>query len=286
MVSCTLLRINQARTASVQPLMYPLQGKKKRKNNMAEILMVNDKNYWKHPVKPRNYSDWVDMYEGNGRMIGLWELVQWNDKTGKVAKRIWNKNVITDQGAQNILQRAVNSLAATLPALFNNILMTNNSGSTTLTGAGFTAGQTGITALPCAALPAAIPSGTYLILDYGTGNAQGGYNASGVLPVGVNAIITNGATAQGATSITVLSFTSANAHSAGAAIVPVPMYTDNPANSAAITSNATTPLTSFSGNLAVGAFVFTPTTGQWNRQDVVTFQFTNAGGVPTGNYTD
>lgn len=253
---------------------------------MPELHIVNYKDYHRSSIKPRGFKEFCEMYDTQGKITGLWETTQWDPKTGEVRQRIWNTNVLTDQGAVNILTAAIAS--AVPAAVFNNILITNNDGSTTLTGAGFTAGQTGITSLPCAATPAAIPSGTYLQLDYGTGSVQGGYNASGVLPTGTAAIITSGITAQGATSITVLSFTSAAVHSAGAAIVPVPNYSDNPAN-AGLTSNATTPLSKYSGNLAGGAFTYLATPGGAGGRSCqviwVAKNATNGGSVPNGGYS-
>ncbi len=241
---------------------------------MAEIHLINDPNYWKSPLKPRGYKEWVDMYEGNGQIVGLWELVQWNPRTGEVVQRVFNKNVVTDQGAVNILQRAINSSGATLPALFNNLAITNNSGSSTLTTA-LTNGQTGVTSLAVAALPAAIPSGTTIQLGYGTGQTQN--------------VVTSASAAQGATSITVTSFTSNAAYAIGTNVVPLPGVADNPANSAAITANATTGLIQFSGNLATGAFTFNATTGAGNRNVVVSYTFANSvngGTTPNGVYTD
>lgn len=240
---------------------------------MSELLIVNYPLYHKTPVKPRNFEQFCDMYETGGRITGLWELVQWDPKTGTPKVRLWTKNVVTDQGAVNILQRAINSSGATLPNLFNNLLITNNSGSTTLTTA-LTNGQTGVTSLAVAAIPAAIPSGTTLQLGYGTGQTQN--------------VTSSGSTAQGATSITVTSFTSNAAYAIGTAVVPVPQVTDNPTNTN-LTANATTPLSQYSGNLATGAFTFNATTGAGNRNVVVTFTFansTNGGSTSNGSYTD
>src|SRR5579883_1891986 len=126
-------------------------------------LIVNYVPYHKTPVKPQNFADFCEMYETHGKITGLWCLKQWNPRTGEIIKELWNPNVVTDNGAINILERAINSSSATLPALFNNLLITNNSGSTTLT-ASLAANQTNVTSLSVAALPAAIPSGTTLTL--------------------------------------------------------------------------------------------------------------------------
>lgn len=241
---------------------------------MNEVHIVNYAPYHAASVKPRNFEAFCEMYETGGKITGLWELKQWNPKTGEVIKRIWNKNVVTDQGANNILQRAINSSGATLPNLFNNLLITNNSGSTTLTTA-LAANATGVVSLAVAALPAAIPSGSVLQLGYGTGNTQN--------------VTTSALAAQGATSISVTSFTvNSTGFTVGNAVVPVPQVTDNPTNTN-LTSNATTPLSQYSGNLATGAFTFTPNTGAGNRLVQVTYTFADAanGGTTTiGNYTD
>lgn len=241
---------------------------------MSEILLINDPNYFSYPVKPRGYEEWVAMYEHNGQIHGLWELVQFNPRTGEIYKRILNKNVITDNGAIQLLERGCNSSSATLPNLFNNLLITNNSGSTTLTSA-LTANATGITSISVAAIPAAIPSGTTLQLGFGTGNTQN--------------VTTSANASQGATSITVTSFTvNATGFSIGANVVPVPQTSDNPTNTN-LTANASSPLTSYSGNLATGAFTFTQGVGAGNRTDLVQFTFnnsTNGGSTSNGVYTD
>lgn len=251
---------------------------------MSDII-VNYAPYHKSAVKPRGFTEFCDMVETHGKLTGIWEFAESDARTGRIKRRQWNKNVITDQGASNILQRAINSSSATLPALCNNIYITNNSGCTTLNSA-LTNGQSGIVSLTVLPLPAAIPSGTNLELGYGAGTNMGGYNASGVLPTGTAAIVTSAGAAQGAVSISVSSFTTNAAYAIGSALVPLPTYADNPANQAATTANATTPVSSFSGNLATGAFTYTPTSGQGNRQLVVTFTFTNGGGTPVGTYTD
>lgn len=237
---------------------------------MSRLLIVNDPLYHKTPVKPQNFLEWADMFDTQGKITGLWSLKQVDVITNRVIKEIWNKNTITDQGAINILERAINSSAATLPNLFNNLLITNNSGSSTLTTA-LTSGQTGVTSLAVAALPAAIPSGTSLQIGFGSGQTQ--------------TVITSASAAQGATSITVTSFTSNAAYAIGTAVVPLPSVTDNPTNTT-LTANASSPLASYSGNLATGAFTFNATTGAGNRNVVVTFTFTTAGGTSVGNYTD
>ncbi len=240
---------------------------------MSEILIVNDPNFWKSPVKPRGFAQWAEMYEGNGKLTGLWEIIQFNPKTREIVQRVWNKNAITDQGANYMLQRTLNSSAATLPNLFNNVLITNNSGSTTLTTA-LTNGVSSGTSLAVAALPAAIPSGSTIQVGFGTNQTQ--------------VFITTALALQGATSISVTAQNANATYPIGSAVVPLPNVTDNP-NNAGLTGNATTPLSQYSGNLPTGAFTYTPTSGQGNRTALVSYTFANAsngGSTPNGSYTD
>lgn len=251
-------------------LFYAQKKQESEQTDMLEIINIPD--YHKSSVKPRGFAEICDMVETQGRITGIWQFEQWNPKTGEVVKRLINKNVVTDQGAVNVFQCAITN--AVPASVFNNILITNNSGSTTLTTA-LTANATGITTLAVAAIPAAIPSGTTLQLGYGTGNTQ--------------SVVTNGATTQGATSITVNSFTvNATGFTVGSNVVPVPQVSDNP-NNAGLTSNATTPISQYSGNLAAGAFTYNATTGAGNRNVVVTFTFKNSvngGTTPNGSYSD
>ncbi len=246
---------------------------------MAEILIVNHPAYYRQrSQRPRRFEQFVDLVkasrEHRGKTKGIWELVQFDPKTQEIRQRLWNMNAITDNGAFQLLERGCNSSSASLPNLFNNLLITNNSGSTTLTSA-LTANATGITSLAVAAVPAAIPSGTTLQLGFGGSNTQN--------------VTTNGATSQGATSITVNSFTvNSTGFSIGANVVPVAQTSDNP-SSGTLTSNASSPLTSYSGNLATGAFTFTQGSGAGNRTDLVQFTFanaTNGGSTSNGSYTD
>lgn len=234
---------------------------------MSELHTVNYPLYHKTPVKPRGFDDFCDMVASDGRGIkGIWEWVQWNPKTGLIVARIWNVNVVTDSGADKILKRAINSASATLPNLFNQVAITDNAGDTSLTTA-LTNGQTGITSLAVAALPASIPSGTVLTIGYGTGQTQ--------------QVTTSALANSGATSISVNSFTANAAYGIGTAVVPNPVVTDDP-------SSLPGAHVSYSGALGTGAFVYTPTTGAGNRQVVVSATFQNSGGTNTqvANYTD
>lgn len=248
---------------------------------MSRELIVNYVPYHRlTSVKPQNFDDFVDMYETGGKITGLWCLKQWNPKTGEVVKELWNSNVVTDHGAVNILASAIAS--ASNSSQWNNILITNNSGSTTLTTA-LTNGQTSVTSLAVAAIPAAIPldypapissTVTQLTVGYGTGQTQ--------------TVSMNAAASQGATSLTTVSYTSNAAYAIGTAVVPLPNVGENPSN-ANLTANATSALSQYSGNLSSGAFTYSATTGAGNRSVQISFTFansTNGGSTSNGNYTD
>lgn len=240
---------------------------------MSEILIVNHPAYHRErSQRPRNFDQFQQMVcaskEHAGITKGIWEIIQ-SDRDGRVLQRLWNMNVVTDAGAISLLKRGCNSAGATLPNLFNQIAMTNGSGSTTLTTA-LTNGQAGIVSLAVAALPAAIPAttggvATQVIIGFGSLQTQ-------------TVTLSSGAAA-GATSISVNSFTANAAYGIGTAVVPLPNVAEDP-------SALTGSLVSYSGALSTGAFTFTPTTGAGNRTDLVTFQFTTAGGTSVGNYTD
>lgn len=247
---------------------------------MSELLLVNHPDYWRSSVKPRGFAAFCEMVDTQGKITGIWEWKQWNPKTGEVLKREWTKNVVTDHGAVNILGSAMAN--ASNASQWNNILLTNNSGSTTLTTA-LTNGETAVTSLAVAAIPAAIPldypapissTVTQLTVGYGTGQTQ--------------VVSMNGAASELATSLTTVSYTSNAAYAIGTNVVPLPNVGENPSN-ANLTANATTALSQYSGNLASGAFTYNATTGAGNRNVVISFTFansTNGGTTSNGNYTD
>jgi hypothetical protein len=245
---------------------------------MSELHLVNFPDYWKTSIKPRNFLDFCDMIPSDGRIRGIWEWKQWNPKTGEVTKREWNHNVVTDHGAVNILASAIAN--ATPASVFNNILITNNSGSTTLTSA---SGTSATTSLSVAAIPAAIPLDYPAPISSTVTQLTIGYGGSTTQTISMNA-----AAAQGATSLTVVSFTPSINYPIGTAVVPLPNVGENPSN-ANLTANASSALSQYSGNLAGGAFTYNATTGAGNRNVVVTFTFansTNGGSTPNGSYTD
>ncbi len=245
-----------------------------------EHLLVALPEYWKSSVKPRNFTDFCEMIDTQGKITGIWEWRQWNPKTGKTVKREWNKNVVTDDGAIEIFKCAITN--AVPAAVFNNIYINNNSGSSTLTTA-LTNGQTGITSLALAAIPAAIPlnnitpatGATLVQVGYGTGQTQN--------------VTVNGAAAKGATALTVSSYTSNAAYAIGTNVVPLPNVAENPTNTNLKVNQTGTVVEKYSGNLSGGAFTYTPTTGAGNRLVVVTFTFAdsaNGGTTSDGSYTD
>jgi hypothetical protein len=211
------------------------------------------------------------MVETQGRITGIWQLEQWNPRTGHVVQRVINRNVVTDNGAVNILASAIANASNANP--WNNILITNNSASTTL---GAASGTIATTTLNVASLPAALPANQTVQVGYGSGTTQ---NISG--PTGSTAQGTSGA-------LTVPSWTPTINFPIGTAVVPVPSVTDNPTN-ANLTANATSALSQYSGVIAAGGFTYSATTGAGNRSVVVTFVFknaTNGGSTPNGSYTD
>jgi hypothetical protein len=244
-----------------------------------EELLVDYANYHKMSVKPRNFKDFSDMYSAqeNGP-AGLWEIVQVDAKTGDAVKRVWSNRILTDQGALNILTAAINN--AVPAAVFNNIYINNNDASTTLTTA-LTNGQTGVTSLAVAALPAAIPTdypspanatASQAMLGFGTGQTQ---------------TVTTSSASQAATSITTTSFTSNAAYAIGTTVVPLPNIAENPSN-ANLKANQSSVLEQYSGNLSSGAFTGSATTGAGNRSMQVVFVFknsTNGGSTSNGSYT-
>lgn len=226
---------------------------------MSDILEVTIPEYHKLTgVRPRGFSEFCDMFEAHQGPLGLWELKSFDARTGEIVKRIWTKNVVTDNGATAMLKNTWNNAGSAI-GIMNQIAVDAQQGSTTLTTA-LSNGQTGVTSLAVAALPAAIQSGTTITIGYGTGQTQN--------------VTTSALASSGATSITVTSFTSNAAYAIGTNVVPVPTTSDNPSS----VSGA-----QYSGALSSGAFTFSGT-GAGNRQVVISFTYT-AGSFTAGNYT-
>lgn len=227
---------------------------------MSDILEVTLPEYHKLTgVRPRGFAEFCDMFEAEQGPLGLWELKVTDRFTGEIVKRIWTKNIVTDNGATAMLKNTWNN-AGSAVSIMNQIAIAIQAGSTTLTTA-LTNGQTGITSLAVAALPASIPSGTVLVVGYGTGQTQN--------------VTTSALASSGATSITVTSYTSNAAYAIGTNVVPTPTTSDNPSS----VSGA-----QYSGALSSGAFTFSGT-GAGNRQVVISFTF-NGGSFTAGNYTE
>lgn len=227
---------------------------------MARQLLVTLPEYYQSKVKPQNFADWCDMYDAVNGPLGLWCIKVSNRKTNEVTKEIWAKNVVTDNGAIAMLKNNWNNAAGAV-AIFNQIALAANAGSTTLTTA-LAANATGVVSIAVAALPAAIASGTTITLGYG-----------GVDPQNVT---TSAAAVSGATSVSVTSFTvNSTGFAVGANVVPVPTTSDNP--SSVIGAQ-------YSGVLIAGDFVYSGT-GANNRQVVISYTFSGAS-FTAGNYTE
>src|SRR5260370_1282369 len=241
--------------------------RRKGEITMAEQLLVALPEYWKSSVKPRNFNDFCEMIDTQGKITGIWEWRQWNPKTGKTVKREWNKNVVTDDGAIEIFKCAIaNAVPA---AVFNNIYINNNSGSSTLTTA-LTNGQKPLVSLAVAAIPAAIPlnnitpatGGTAIQVGYGTGQTQN--------------VSMNGAAVKGATSLTTVSYTSNAAYAIGQNVVPLPNVCENPTNTNLQDTQTCTAVEKYSGNLPGGPFTYTTTTAAGNPTVIVHFPLSDA----------
>jgi hypothetical protein len=226
---------------------------------VARELLVTLPEYHKSSVKPLNFGAFCDMFEAHQGPLGLWGFKVTDRFSGDVKQEIWTKNVVTDNGATAMLKNTWNNSGSAV-SIFNQISIAAQAGSTTLQTA-LTNGQTGVTTLTVAALPAAIPSGTTLTIGYGTGQTQN--------------VTTSALANSGATSISVTSFTANAAYAVGSNVVPVPTTSDNPSS---VTG------AQYSGALASGAFTFSGT-GAGNRQVVITYTF-NGGSFTAGNYTE
>lgn len=226
---------------------------------MTRQLLVTLPEYHKSSVKPLNFEAFTDMFEAHDGPLGLWCMKTSDRYTGEVITELWTKNVVTDTGATAMLKNTWNNAGSAI-SIYNQIAIAAQAGSTTLQTA-LTNGQTGVTSLSVAALPAAIPSGTTITLGYGTGTTQN--------------VTTSALANAAATSITVTSFTSSAAFAIGTNVVPVPTTSDNPSS---VTG------AQYSGALSGGAFTFSGT-GAGNRQVVISYTF-NGGSFTAGNYTE
>lgn len=165
-------------------------------------------------------------------------------------------SAITDTAVQAAMADIFAPSAVTTTP-YNIMMISTEVGSTTTT-ASFTASQAGVTSIPIAAAPFAIPAGN-VYLDYVSGNGANGPNPQEYLT-------TSGCIA-GATSLPVTSFTTLYAHASGVSVVPVALVTDNPSAAPAGAQYQT---------LTSGAYGAISGTGVGNRTRVITATFAGA----------
>lgn len=235
--------------------------------------------YHTHPVKPRGFAEFVDMFSdtqfarpNHETVRGFWELASL-DKNGKVLSRTWTENIVTDNGASAMLENAYNNTEAAggnIP-IFNRLGLSNQGFCAQLsapTGTGAT------TSLSVVALAAPIASGVTMSLNSGGTSPQ--------------TVTLSGAAALNATSLAVNSFTPAyggvasTAYPAGTPLVAnggggAPAATDD-VYTLTIQPNRSTLAYYDSGALSAGAFTFTTTGGAGARKVAIVFTF----GVQTG----
>ncbi len=227
-------------------------------------LYVSDTRYYENPVKPLSFDVWVEMYEKKkAGPVGLWRVCSQDKKTGEILAEQWLENIITDTGGLALWQR-LTGIATSLPAAFNQLVVTTNAGVTTLTTA-LSNGQSGITSLAVAALPGAIASGVSLVIGAGGSQTQ--------------TVTTSGSASAGATSISVNSFTANAAYAIGTNVAPQPSTSDNPSSLGGTTAT--------SGTLTTSTNTYSGT-GAGNRQMQIAYTFSTTGtpNAATANYTE
>lgn len=216
--------------------------------------------YWALPEyeRPETFEELVAQFIHRPDISGFWCVRGTDNCTGKTISEVWTPNAITDNGAQ----AAIGNLFAASGAAFNpmNVMcISTEAGSSSLTTA-LTSG-TPVTSLAVAALPAAIPSGTTLKIDYSTGSEE--------------TCVTSANASSGATSISVTSFTPAFSHAIGKTVVPVAPVTDNPTSS---------PTGAQYLSLSSGDFGSLSGSGIGNRTRTITKKFPGAT-TTAGTYT-
>lgn len=222
--------------------------------------------YHRARVKPSTLAEMHELLAAKDGPVGCWEILgrrPLRHHSDEIVNRYWLKNTLLDIGATALWK---NSLCASIPsggtvAAFNVIHITTSGGSTTLQGA-LTSGQTSVTSLTVAALPASIAANAKITVSYGTANAE-------------TFTVTGAGAAAPATSIPVVSQTSANAHSVNDNIVVQAAASDNPSSLSGTNQN--------SGALGSGAFTYSGS-GAGNRQVQIIATF--AAGSTAGNYTE
>jgi hypothetical protein len=215
--------------------------------------------FWELPIRKRPQS-LAGVRKLAPHHACLWEFITSDSRSGEVLERSIHENVITDLGAQAMLNNTWNVAAAT-PTIYNHIVISPNGCSTTLSSA---TGTSAITTLSVNSLPAAIANGATMTIGYGGGTTQ---------TVTINH---SGGYAIGATSIVVTSFTPSINYPIGAALVAIPNYTDNPSSVSG---------TQDSGALSSGAFTPASGSGLGSRIRPISYTFTGSSGN-AGTYTE
>lgn len=211
-------------------------------------------------VEKLGYEDTVSVLpESFWKEHALWEMKVY-DANKALTKYAINSNLITDIGAISMLKNTYYSSGGQVP-IFQYVALAQGTASTQLATALST--STPATSIAVNALPAgsAIVVGQQIILTSGA-NTQ------------TVTCATSGAAA-GATSVTVTSFTPNFNYPVGTAVQPQPAFADNPSSLVSAT---------YVG-LSSGAFTYTPTTGNGNRQVAFTASFTGTSGN-AGTYTE
>jgi len=231
---------------------------------MATEYLVNIPEYWQELPhrRPKTLHGLVKLLRRthkNKPIEGLWEIKTIEHATGKILRKVWAWNVITDKGAQFALENLFNDTASLNP-IFKYMAITTNSGSSYNTGA--IASGSPITTLAVASLPAIIPNGTVCTVDYGGANPE-------------TVTLTAQASA-GAVSVTFTSWTPGFAHTSNKPFVPNPSSADNPAALSGTVAYQTLINTDFVNSIGVGS---------GNRQRTISKKFLGAS-TTAGMYTE
>lgn len=235
--------------------------------------------YHTHPIKPRGFNEFVEMFSGtqrtqhpDGMVHGFWELASL-DKDGKVLARTWTENIVTDRGATAMLENAYATAASTVP-IFNRLALSNQ-GFCAQTSAA--TGTVAITSISVVAIAAPIASGVTMDLNNGGGTHQ--------------TVTLSGAAALNATALTVTSFTPTINYPAGTPLVAnggggAPAATDDVYTLTLQPARSTLAYYD-SGALAGGAFTYTTTGGAGARKVAIVFTFgVQTGGLMQSNYCE
>lgn len=177
---------------------------------------VGFREYWQLPEadRPKCFEELCEMLNPLPGIRGIWQVIATDARTNEVLDCSWVSNSITDSGASYAISNLFSSSGGANSPM-NVMCISTDAGSTALTTA-LTNGNS-YTSLAVSALPASIPSGTTLKIDYATGSEE--------------TCVTSALANSGATSISVTSFTASFSHAIGKTVVPVAAVTDNPSSS-------------------------------------------------------